>query len=190
MSQQEEETRQGYNIDRFGTCAGFKELSFSLCLHKYKMHKSIKRSSKYLIGQLLGVELPSYRSLKRVGGGVVHTRLGITRELLKLRCINRFKLRAGEWCGDLAQGAGQCRQGTKRNIWLGLCGELVCEAGEVVALGECLEVVNAASQVLDVNTGKGVGGASVSKKAMLACASINAKVVAGATYPPTSKNLG
>lgn len=58
------------------------------------------------------------------------------------------------------QWAGQTTEGTKK-IWLGLCGELIGEAGKVVSLKEVTAVHDAATEVGNVHAGEGVDAIGV-----------------------------
>lgn len=70
-------------------------------------------------------------------------------------------MRAAQLADETANSACECVKWTEKDVWLGLSGDLVDEAAEVVALSQGLRVEDTTGQVADVDTGEGVGCASV-----------------------------
>lgn len=91
----------------------------------------------------------------------VNLLLVVTRQLLELRLVDSLQLRAAQLADETTNSACECVEWAEKDVWLGLSGDLVDEAAKVVALKQSLRVEDTTSQVTNVNTGEGVGCASV-----------------------------
>lgn len=78
-----------------------------------------------------------------------------------MRLVNLRKLRARQVSEKRSHSVGKLRERTEGQVRLDLGGELVSKAGEVVVLREAGAVEEATGEVVDVNTGEGVGLARV-----------------------------
>lgn len=78
-----------------------------------------------------------------------------------MRLINLRELWARQVSEDRTHGVGELSERTEGKVRLDLGGELVSQAGEVVVLCEAGAVEEATGEVIDVNTGEGVGLARV-----------------------------
>jgi hypothetical protein len=94
----------------------------------------------------------------------VDRRLGVTRVSLELRLINSLQLWAAKTGDGLSNYTSELTNHAEHSVGLSLSGELVGEAGEVVALEKGSSVEDTASEVLNVDTGEGVGCSGVTRE--------------------------
>jgi hypothetical protein len=85
----------------------------------------------------------------------------ISREHHQLLIINMLQLRATQHTQHATKILVYYVRHAQRNVWLGLCSKLVCEASGIVALEQACSVEDASGEVGDVDTGESVGGAEV-----------------------------
>lgn len=85
----------------------------------------------------------------------------ISRELHQLFIIDVLQLWAAQHTEYAAQGLVYHIGHAQRDIWLGLCGSLECEASGIVALEQSCSVENASCKIGDINTGESVSLAEI-----------------------------
>jgi hypothetical protein len=85
----------------------------------------------------------------------------VPRKHHQLLIINMLQLRAAQLTQHTAQILVHHVKNAQRDVWLGLCSKLVCEASGIIALEQACGVEDASGEVGDVDAGEGVGGAEV-----------------------------